>query len=253
MHGICTRPPTGSQVRPRLCSMPISAAFSTWSGVPPSTSASAPAAIEQADADLALAAHLGAGDRGVLLVEACRSPPAVSRKRTTPSSSAPGHEARVVVQHRRDDAGRAVGGRGDDPPAGGVLLVDRQGVEVHPVHARPAGRRRLLGRAAAGAGRGARRCTLSPPGSTPSARQPRSTQSCMASQRSQQAGAHLLLGAPGQLVRHHHAADRQAGLGAAREQLGAGGERVAAPGCRPGRSGLPPTSSSSTTNPPPTE
>ena len=29
MHGICTRPPIGSQVRPRLCSMPISAAFST--------------------------------------------------------------------------------------------------------------------------------------------------------------------------------------------------------------------------------
>ncbi|MNT17238.1 hypothetical protein D3C72_1523780 [compost metagenome] len=48
MHGICTSPPTGSQVRPRLCSMPISAAFSTCSGVPPSTAASAPAAIEQA-------------------------------------------------------------------------------------------------------------------------------------------------------------------------------------------------------------
>src|SRR4029078_12808026 len=30
MHGICTRPPIGSQVRPRLCSMPSSAAFSTW-------------------------------------------------------------------------------------------------------------------------------------------------------------------------------------------------------------------------------
>lgn len=33
MHGIWTRPPTGSQVRPRLCSMPISAAFSTCSGI----------------------------------------------------------------------------------------------------------------------------------------------------------------------------------------------------------------------------
>ncbi|MCY1551442.1 hypothetical protein D9M68_877750 [compost metagenome] len=48
MQGICTRPPTGSQVRPRWCSMPISAAFSTCSGVPPSTAHSAPAAIEQA-------------------------------------------------------------------------------------------------------------------------------------------------------------------------------------------------------------
>ena len=49
MHGTCTRPPMGSQVRPRLCSMPISAAFSTCIGVPPSTSHNAPAAIEQAE------------------------------------------------------------------------------------------------------------------------------------------------------------------------------------------------------------
>ena len=48
MHGTWTRPPIGSQVRPRLCSMPISAAFSTWAGVPPRTSHRAPAAIEQA-------------------------------------------------------------------------------------------------------------------------------------------------------------------------------------------------------------
>ena len=48
MQGICTCPPTGSQVMPRLCSMPISAAFSARAGVPPSTAASAPAAMEQA-------------------------------------------------------------------------------------------------------------------------------------------------------------------------------------------------------------
>ncbi len=48
MHGICTRPPTGSQVRPRWCSMPISAAFSTCSGVPPITAARPAAAMEQA-------------------------------------------------------------------------------------------------------------------------------------------------------------------------------------------------------------
>src|SRR4029450_772523 len=49
MQGIWTRPPTGSQVRPRLCSMPISAAFSTWAGVPPRTSHSPAAAIAHAD------------------------------------------------------------------------------------------------------------------------------------------------------------------------------------------------------------
>ncbi|MCY1557417.1 hypothetical protein D9M68_942660 [compost metagenome] len=48
MQGTWTSPPMGSQVRPRWCSMPISAAFSTCSGVPPMTCASAPAAIEQA-------------------------------------------------------------------------------------------------------------------------------------------------------------------------------------------------------------
>jgi len=49
MHGTCTRPAIGSQVRPRLCSIAISAAFSTWRGVPPITSQSPAAAIEQAD------------------------------------------------------------------------------------------------------------------------------------------------------------------------------------------------------------
>ena len=48
MHGICTRPPIGSQVRPRLCSMPISAAFSTCDMLPPSAAVSPAAAIEQA-------------------------------------------------------------------------------------------------------------------------------------------------------------------------------------------------------------
>ena len=49
--------------------MPISAAFSTCSGVPPSTSARRAGGHRAGDADLALAADLGAGDRGVLLVE----------------------------------------------------------------------------------------------------------------------------------------------------------------------------------------
>ena len=48
IQGTCTKPPTGSQVNPRLCSIPISAAFSTAGTVPPIISASAPAAIEHA-------------------------------------------------------------------------------------------------------------------------------------------------------------------------------------------------------------
>src|SRR5690606_8448467 len=45
MHGLCTNPPIGPHVRPRLCSMAISAALSTCSGAPPSPSASPAAAL----------------------------------------------------------------------------------------------------------------------------------------------------------------------------------------------------------------
>ena len=74
--------------------------------------------------------------------------PAASRKRTTPSSSAPGHEVDVVVQDRRDDARRAVRGGGDDPAARRVLLVDRHRVEGDPLHR--VGRRVALGAQLAG-------------------------------------------------------------------------------------------------------
>jgi LysR family transcriptional regulator (chromosome initiation inhibitor) len=89
MHGICTSPPTGSQVRPRWCSMPISAAFSTCAGVPPITAHKAPAAIAAGHAHLALTAHLGPADTGVFLVQhgdgRCRE-----QEVTTPSSVALG-------------------------------------------------------------------------------------------------------------------------------------------------------------------
>ena len=48
MQGICTSPAIGSQVSPRLCSMPISAAFSICSGVPFIAATRPAAAIEQA-------------------------------------------------------------------------------------------------------------------------------------------------------------------------------------------------------------
>ncbi len=49
MQGICTSPAMGSQVRPRLCSMAISAAFSTCRGVPPRISANPAAATAAAE------------------------------------------------------------------------------------------------------------------------------------------------------------------------------------------------------------
>ena len=89
MHGTWTSPPTGSHVRPRLCSMPISAAFSTCPGVPPSTSVRAAAAIEQAEPTSPWQ-PTSAPEIDAFSLMITPIAPAVSRKRTTPSSEAPG-------------------------------------------------------------------------------------------------------------------------------------------------------------------
>src|SRR6266700_6884528 len=108
MHGICTSPPTGSQVRPRLCSMPISAAFSTCSGVPPRTSARPAAAMEQAEPTSPLAAHFRAGDGRVLLEQQPDSPGG-QHEADHPDLVLGADEVPVVVQDSRNDAGRPVG------------------------------------------------------------------------------------------------------------------------------------------------
>ena len=48
IQGTCTWPPTGSQVKPKLCSIAISAAIHTCTGVPPKISVKPAAAIEHA-------------------------------------------------------------------------------------------------------------------------------------------------------------------------------------------------------------
>src|ERR1044071_8681454 len=69
MQGTWTSPPTGSQVRPRLCSIPISAAFSICELVPPSAAARCRAGRgdRAGHSDLALAADFGPRDGGILL------------------------------------------------------------------------------------------------------------------------------------------------------------------------------------------
>ena len=103
MHGICTRPPTGSQVRPRLCSTPISAAFSTCSGVPPSTSASPAAAIEQAEPTSPWQPTSAPEIEAFSL----NSDADRAGREQEPDHAVvvgTGHEPHVVVQHGRDDA-----------------------------------------------------------------------------------------------------------------------------------------------------
>ena len=161
--------------------MPISAAFSTWSGVPPRTSARPAGRHRAGRPDLALAAHLGAGDGGVLLEQDADR----AGGEQEPHDTVVGvgvDEVAVVVQDGRDDPGGAVRRRGDHPAAGGVLLVDRQRVEGDPLH-RPQRVAAVVGGLEGLAQqRAARRRTLSPPGSTPVARMPRSTHSCMTDQ-----------------------------------------------------------------------
>ena len=59
---------------------------------------------------------------------------AVSRKSHRAVVVGARHEAPVIVEHRGNDAGRAVRGRGHHAAARGVLLVHGERVEVHPVH-----------------------------------------------------------------------------------------------------------------------
>ena len=167
MQGTCTSPPTGSQVRPRWCSIAISAAFSTWCGVPPRTAQSAPAAIAHAEPTSAwqppsapeidaFALNEGAdrGRRQQVLADA------LSRRTR--------NESQVVVGDGGDDAGRTVRRRRHDATARGVLLVDREGEGVQPFD-RGVARRDAVGRASRCSRRAAaRRLTPSPPGRVPS-------------------------------------------------------------------------------------
>ena len=61
---------------------------------------------------------------------------AVSRKSMHAMFVRAGHEAVVVMQHRGNDAGGAIGRRGDDAATGGVFLVHRERVEIDPVEDR---------------------------------------------------------------------------------------------------------------------
>src|SRR5690606_34237137 len=177
-------------------------------------------------ADLALAADLGAGDRGILLVEDADRRGGEQEVEHALLVAA-GAEAVVVVQHRRDDAGRAVGRGGDHASAGGVLLVHRQGVEVDPVQGgqRIAHRRlRLGGQLAVQARRAPRHVQAAGEGAV-GADAARDADLHRVPDRAQ-AVVDLRFAAPCAFVGEHHPRDRQAAVGAALQQLVAAGERV---------------------------
>ena len=136
--------------------------------------------------------------------------------------------------------GGAVGRRGDDPAAGGVLLVDRQRVEGDPVHhAQRVGRRASLGsRRRRGAGAAARRRTLQAAGQhARRCRMPRSTHSCITAQMCSSPARTSSSVRQASSLASMTLADRQPRLAAAapaaRRRCGTG----TAPGSRPARRG----------------
>ena len=222
MQGIWTRPPDRVAGQPQVVLDPdLGGVLDLLGGTPPRSSANPPAAIEHAEPTSPW--HpTSAPEIDAFLLNSSPIAPAVSRKRTTASSSNSADGARRVVQDRGHDAGRAVGGGGDHPAAGGVLLVDGQGVEGDAVH-RLRGVHLLvevtpeLGRAAAHA---------QAPGQDPARGRPALDALAHHRPEVQQAGPGLLLGAPDGLVREHHVADPQAVVPGAGDELVAGVEGV---------------------------
>ncbi len=151
---------------------------------------------------------------------------AVSRKLDDAVVVGAGHPARVVVQNGGDDARRTVRRGRDDPAAGGVLLVDGERVEGDPVH-RCERVAAVLGAQLAGQSRGPALHLQATRQHALGAAAPVVDALLHDLPEVEQAGAHLGLGAPRGLVGHHDAADRQARLGAALEQLVPRGEREA--------------------------
>ena len=83
-------------------------------------------------ADLALTADFGAGDRGIELDDAADRR---RRQQIIANTMVVGVvvEMQVVADRGGNHACRAIGRRGDDPAACGVLLVDRHRIDAQPV------------------------------------------------------------------------------------------------------------------------
>jgi hypothetical protein len=119
-------------------------------------------------------------------------------------------EFHEVVQHRRNDPRRAVGGRGDHAPAGGVFFVDRQGEQVDPLH-RAQGRADHVGlqflQAAVQLGRAAAHVQAT--GQDAFVLEALFDALLHGAPEFHQAGADLIFAAPGLFVGHHQLGDAQ--------------------------------------------
>ena len=131
-----------------------------------------------------------------------------------PSSLAPGVKRSIVVEHRRDDAGRPVRRRRHDAPAGRVLFAHGEREQVDPIHHLRADRFAAPCSALVSCSNnsGARRRTLSPPGNTPFLPAAALDARLHHVPPLEHARANLRLAPPAPFVRERHVADREARL-----------------------------------------
>ncbi len=178
-------------------------------------------------AHLALAAHLGAGNRRVLLAQDAHRRSRQEEIHHVVIAGA-GVEFHEVVQHGRDDAGCAIGGCGDHATTGGILFIDSQGEQVDPLHGAQGrtddiGLAQLL-QAAVQLGRPA--LDLQAAWQYALVAQPIVDALAHGSPDAQQPVPHLRFGSPGAFVGHHQLGHAQAMLAAQRQQLGCAVELV---------------------------
>jgi len=138
-----------------------------------------------------------------------------------------GYEAHVVMQQRRDDAGGAIGRSGHHPTAGGVFLVDGQGIEVDPVeHVEVVAQVGLGARAELAVEPGGAALHLEPAGQPAFGAAAGAHAVLHDLPDLQQPRAGLRFRAPGRFVGQHQLADRQTVGIAQRQQLAGAVEGV---------------------------
>jgi hypothetical protein len=199
--------------------MPISAAFSTWPVRAAECRREARSRHGASDADFALAAHLGAGDRGIALVQEADCA-RCEQEAPDARGVAPRGKSSVVMHHRRHDAGCAVRRRRDHLPAAAFSSFTCERPGIDPFH-------RVRTAASASSARfssGARRFTFRTPGSTPSAANPRPTQACITVPDARQLRIHLGRRPECLLVHAHQLGDRESGAFRLPEQFLAAAE-----------------------------
>ena len=133
MHGTWTRPPIGIASQPEVVLHADLGGHLDLRHRAAADFRERPGRHRAGDAHLALAANLRAGDRGIELVKNANRRGRKQKPHDAIFTRAR-HESPVVMEHRRDNAGRAVCRRSDHAAARSIFLAGGERKEVNPVH-----------------------------------------------------------------------------------------------------------------------